>query len=457
MNVLLITADDMNWDAVTAMGAAGLPLTPHIDALAGQGAIFRRAHVTAAICQPSRQAMMTGRYPHNSGAPGFHPIAPDVPTLQESLRRAGYLNGILGKVEHLAPPEKFCWDYAVDRVDLAQGRDPSLYGQHARAFLARAAGEDRPFFLMANAHDPHRPFHGSAQERENHQTADILDRLPAPSRIFGPDEITVPGFLPDLPEVRTELAQYASSCRRCDDTVGEVLAALDASGLADETIVVFLSDNGMAFPFAKTNCYLHSTRTPWIVRWAGVVEAGRVDDEHFINGIDLAPTLLDALGLPPLAGIDGRSFLPVLSDAAAAGRDHLVTHINTIAGGRAYPMRAVHHGQFGYIFNAWADGQIPFRNESMSGLTWPAMATAAQTDPAVADRARLFRFRVPEELYDFTADPHALHNLIAEPAHADTLSHLRALLLAEMHRSQDPQLDAFTAHGASCRRGPRRV
>ena len=105
-------------------------------------------------------------------------------------------------------------------------------------------------------------------------------------------------------------------------------------------------------------------------------------------------------------------------------------------------MRAVHSGRFGYIVNAWADGQTAFRNESMSGLTWPAMADAARRDPALAERARLFQYRVPEELYDFAADPDGLHNLIDDPAHADTLAHLRTLLLAEMRRSHDPQLDA---------------
>ena len=109
------------------------------------------------------------------------------------------------------------------------------------------------------------------------------------------------------------MAQYYSSAHRCDETVGEVLRALKESGLEDSTLVMFLSDNGISMPFAKSNCYLTSTRTPWLVRWPGKVKPGVVDTEHFISGIDFMPTILEAAGLPAPAGMDGRSFLPLLT------------------------------------------------------------------------------------------------------------------------------------------------
>jgi N-sulfoglucosamine sulfohydrolase len=242
------------------------------------------------------------------------------------------------------------------------------------------------------------------------------------------------------------VAQYYASCRRCDDTLGAALEALEASGLAERTLVMFLSDNGMAFPFAKTNCYLNSTRTPWLVRWPGVVGPGRAETERFVNGIDFAPTIAEVCGLEPLADIDGRSFAALLQDADAPGRDHLVTHINTIASKRSYPMRAVHTARFGYIFNAWSDGQTEFRNESMAGLTWPAMRQAGDAgDRQVAARVQMFRHRVPEELYDYDADPHALSNLADDPTFASAKQRLRQLLLEELRRSGDPLTEPFTA------------
>lgn len=439
-NVLLVTVDDMNWDTVGVYGR-GIPgCTPNVDALAAQGVRFDYAHVTAAVCQPSRQSMMTGRYPHNMGAPGFDPIDPATPTLQEQLRAAGYLNGILGKVAHLAPESKFCWDMVRRVGELGAGRSPRLYGEAARAFLREARRTGRPFFLMTNSHDPHRPFSGSRDEgREMRRAAE------RPSRVYRPDEIAVPGFLPDLPDVRAEVAQYASSARRADDTVGAVLHALAESGFGRETLVVFLSDNGMAFPFAKTNCYLHSTKTPLIVRWPGRVRPGTVDRDHFVCGVDFAPTILEAARLPPAPGMDGRSFLPVLLGEGQAGRESVFTVFNVTAARRAYPMRCVQDRRWGYIFNAWSDGRTEFVNESQTGLTMAAMRRAAGADATVAARVRHFLFREPEELYDFETDPDALRNRAGDGEVGAEMERMRRLLATEMERTRDPLSAAFRA------------
>jgi len=332
-----------------------LDVTPNIDALARQSRWFVHAHVAAAICQPSRQAMMTGRYPHNNGAPGFHPIDPSIPTLQAHLREAGFINGILGKVDHLAPQQKYRWEHVREMSELGQGRDPGKYYRFAAEFLDRARSGRRPFFFMANSHDPHRPFAGSDQEKHT-RLRETGDGYPDPSRIYHPGEIQVPGFLPNLPEVRREVAEYLSSCRRADDTVGAILKALDESGEAKNTIIIFLSDNGMAFPYAKANCYLSSTRTPLLVRWPGRVTPG-VDRTHFICGVDFMPTILEIMRLPQPGDMDGTSFLPLLCGESQSGRESVFTTINTLASARAFPMRCLQNHRYGYIFNAWSDGQ----------------------------------------------------------------------------------------------------
>lgn len=436
-NVLFIAADDMNYDAPGVTGNRMPGVTPHIDALAAEGVRFVHAHVTAAVCQPSRQSLMTGRYPHNNGAPGFDPIAEDVPTLQEQLAAAGYLNGILGKVGHLAPQHKFCWHTSLDAGDLGRGRDPRRYYEEAKAFLERARAAGRPFFLMANSHDPHRPFAGSEDERRK-----FGEHAPV-RRTFAPEEVVVPGFLPDLPDVRREVAQYYTSCYRCDETVGEVLRALRETGFDEDTLVMFLSDNGMAFPFAKTNCYLASTRTPWIVRWPGQVAAGTVDDTHFLVGHDFMPTILEAVGLDRVPGLDGRSFLPVIRGERDPSRTSAFTVFNVTSARQEYPMRAIQERRLGYLFNAWSDGELIFRNESQAGLTMAAMRTAAETDPAVAARVRMFLYRVPEELYDFEHDPHALHNLIDDPLQRAERDRLRRALYEAMTATRDPLAPVF--------------
>lgn len=456
LNVLLITADDMNYDTPGVTGCKLPDITPNIDRLASQGIRFVNAHVTVAVCQPSRECLMTGRYPHHNGATGFYPIRPDVPTLQESLKAAGYRLGILGKVGHLMPAKKFPWDFQHDARDLGMGRNPELYYRFTKQFLDEAKSVGKPFFLMANSHDPHRPWAGSAQENNrrkvgrNKNPSDESDeenmsgaKYPAPNRVYAPEQVAVPGFLPDLSDVRKETAQYYSSAHRCDQTVGEVLRALDESGLANNTLVMFLSDNGMSMPFAKSNCYLTSTRTPWLVRWPGKTKPGTVDQEDFISGIDYMPTILEAAGLPNPGGMDGRSFLPLMTGGQQQGRDRVFTCYNDTAGHNSYPMRCLQTRRFGYIFNAWSDGKTNYRAEPMSGLTFKAMQKAASQDRSVADRVEMLLHRVPEELYDFQADPNALHNHAVDPEYADQLKKMRADMLAWMKKTEDPLLGLY--------------
>lgn len=461
LNVLLITADDMNYNTPGFTGNKLPDITPNLDRLASQGLRIVNAHVAVAVCQPSRECLMTGRYPHHNGAVGFYPIRNDVPTLMESLKGAGYRLGILGKVEHLKPDEKFPWDYKRDQAELGAGRDPARYYQSAKEFLQQANSAGKPFFLMANSHDPHRPWAGSEQEKaragqpkkakkaakkaKNGDEGAVSGPYPMPNRIYRADEITVPDFLPDLPEVRTEMAQYYSSAHRCDQTIGEILRALQEAGLEDSTLVMFLSDNGISMPFAKSNCYFTSTRTPWLVRWPGKVRPGTVDANNFICGIDFMPTILEATGLAAPTGMDGKSFLPLLTGGPQSGRDHVFTCYNETSGRKAFPMRCLQTKRFGYIFNAWSDGKFTYRSEPMNGLTFPAMQKAAESNPAVAARVELLIHRVPEELYDFVADPSALHNLAPDPAYRDQLRQMRAQMRTWMQETRDPLLDQFRA------------
>ena len=438
LNVLLITADDLNCDSVGCFGSKVPNITPNIDKLAGEGIKFTHAHVQAAVCQPSRSVLMTGRYPHRNGARGFEPINPAVTTLQERLRAAGFLNGIMGKNGHLQPRDKFCWDYYIIPDQLEQGRSPAEYYTHAKEFFEQAKAAGKPFFLMANSQDPHRPFAGSDVEMSK------FGKHYPYSRKYTPSEAEVTGFLPDLPDVRTELAQYYTSAHRCDETVGQVLKALADTGNADNTLVMFLSDNGMSFPYSKTNCYLASTHTPWIARWPGHTKPGKVDSTHFVSGIDYMPTIIEAAGLEPVSGMDGKSFLPLLKGSDQTGRDKVFTFFEETSARNQYPMRCVQNAKYGYIYNAWSDGKNGFRNEAMGSMTWRAMA--ASTDPKVKERAQYFLHRAPEELYDLQADPSCLKNLASDPAHKKTLEDLRKQLLDNMTSTQDPILPAFNAY-----------
>lgn len=436
-NVLFITADDLNCDSVGAFGCSMPAVTPHLDRLAARGMRFRHAHVTIAVCQPCRSTLMTGRYPHRCGGEGFyHLTRPEVPTLQGELKKAGYRLGIMGKVGHSTP-------YASLQYDVVQHggtRDPAEFYRVVRQFVEESKREGRPFYFMANSSDPHRPFHGSDQEKRRWGNR---SGPPAPSRVYEPDEVDFPGFLPDLPPVRKEIAEYFSSVRRCDDSVGMILKALEDADAEENTLVMFISDHGMALPFAKTNVYRHSTRTPWMVRWPGRVRPGSLDAGHFISGIDFMPTVLDALGLPLPEGMDGTSFLPLLEGGDVDGRRMVFTQFHETSARRRYPMRSVQTARFGYIFNPWSNGERVFRNESQSGRTMKAMRAAADGNTRIAARVELFLHRVVEEFYDYRNDPDARHNLIDDPDYAAEVDRLRGALEQWMERTDDPALEAF--------------
>ncbi len=463
LNVLLITVDDMGWDSLGVTGSPIPNITPNIDRLAAEGVLFTLAHVTIAICQPTRAVWMTGRYPHRSGALGFGPIDPDVPTLVEALGEAGYQTGVMAKTGHVVPSRLRAFDAVIGAKELKNGRSPGLYYEHAAEFFRQAKNAGQPFFLMANSQDPHRPFAASQQE-VNFKARDATSRseqygggFPDVELEFAPEQIPVPGYLIDLPAVRLEVAQYYTSVQRADRTVGAVLGALDDSGMADRTLVMFLSDHGPSLPFAKANAWMHSTRTPWIVRWPGVVTAARTDAEHMVSGVDLAPTILDAVGLENLAGADGRSFVPLLRGETQTDREVVFTQINSLSSGRPFPMRAVVDRRYGYIFNAWADGETSYRSEASGGLTLPAMREAAARDQAAAARVEHYLFRSREELYDYRLDPDALENLIGQRQHSATAARLRAMLLEHMRSTGDPQLAAFETWLAELEQRPSEV
>ncbi|WP_202552408.1 sulfatase family protein [Ginsengibacter hankyongi] len=443
-NILIVTVDDMAYNSVGVFGCRISGITPNIDKLAAEGMEFTYAFVNTAVCQPCRESLQTGRYPHNNGAEGFEPIKSEVPTLSEQLRKAGYINGILGKEIHLQPLEKFCWDYIPFKTEKDSvwrnsfGRNPKFYHDYSARFFQMAKTANKPFFLLANSQDPHRPFAGSADD-----TAEFGNRRPPLTRQYSPEEVDVPGYLPDIPNVRKEVAQYYGSVHRADQSIGGVLDALKESGMADNTLVIFLSDHGAAFPFSKSQCYFNSDKTPLIIKWPHKVKPGSVDSTHMISGIDLMPTILDALGLPLVPHLDGRSYLPLLFGKKQSGRTYVYATFYQIFAKIRYPMRALEDKNFGYIYNFWSDGKLAMTGDATSGLTWKAMVKAAQTDPYIAQRVELYKHRVPEEFYDFKKDPNGLHNLVNDPAYSSEVQKFRDKMLEVMRNFNDPAFQAF--------------
>lgn len=453
-NILLITADDMNWDSLGCFGNELKDVTPNLDRLASQGVRFKHAYVTIAICQPCRASIMTGRYPHRSGALGFDKINAGVPTLPETMREKGYYTAAIGKAVHTIPSRhKKAFDETYDMHELGYGRSPKRYRETTAGAMAKAKSLDRPFFLNVNLHDPHRPFANSPQEKREKRPK-LWAGVPLVENPYRPDEVPLPGFLPDLPKVRLEMAEYYTSVRRCDEIIGEVLNVLDESEQQKNTVVIFLSDHGIAVPFAKTNCWMHSNRTPLIIRWPGTTPEGETVSQAMVNSIDLAPTILDIVGLKNLDGADGKSFRGLIDPAVATegvGRKRVFVHLNYPFSRKRFAMRGLISMNDGYIWNGWANGKTKFSNESMSGRTFAAMAEAAKNDPTIAVRVSHYLYRCPEELFDYERDPDALNNLIDDLKAKPNLKASRSILLEHMKKTDDPEFKDYSMYLKSVR------
>lgn len=433
-NILLITVDDMSCDSVGVYGCKLKDTTPHMDQLAADGLRFDYAHVQVGNCYPSRNVMFSGRYPHNTGVEGFYQVKPtSFPVLCDLMKAGGYYTAIRGKVSHSTPYQPYAWD-----DDLTTGPDgkklhlkdvPSYHDCTLRGIeKARSAG--KPFCLSINISDPHKPFW---KPNDPHKA----------SKVFSAKEVPIPGFLFDDPVVRAELALYYTSVRRADDAVGAILMALEKSGQSKNTIVIFLSDHGMPLPFAKTQLYHHSTRTPLIIKWPGVTKPGTVERGKMVSAVDLLPTMLDMAGLEHPKGFDGQSYVPTIKGQKQLGGHSIFKVYNENSGGNRHPIRAVQTKKYLYLFNPWSDDRNVFKTATHGTATHRQMLKLAPKDPYLAARLDMMLYREVEELYDVERDPDCLRNLVELPNHAATLRTMQGRMQEYMENSKDHALEPF--------------
>ena len=431
-SVLLIIADDHGRDA---SGAYGNPVvkTPHLDRLAAEGVRFTRAYATTASCSPSRSVLLTGLHTHASGQYGLAHGVHNQHTLHSvrslpALLRDTHRTGIIGK-DHVQPESVY--PFEVRQTTGFQGnRYVAGMAERAREFFAADA---RPFFLAVGFSDPHRA--GNPQNGwkgfANDQDYAGVQRVR-----YAPSAITVPAWLPDSPEVREELAEYYEAISRLDQGVGLVLRALEQSGRARDTLVVYLSDNGPPFPGAKTTLYAAGVHLPLVVRAPGRGSAGRVSDA-MVSWIDIAPTILDWAGVSH--ALPGRYVLPLLDDEQPTGWDevHGSHQMHEIT--MYYPMRSIRTRGHTLIWNLAHELPYPHASDLWHSPTWQGVLR--RHDGRLGVRSvDAFLHRPEYELYDTVADPHEVRNLAGEPALRPVLEDLKARLRRVLERSNDPWL-----------------
>jgi N-sulfoglucosamine sulfohydrolase len=429
-NLILIIADDLAWDDVGCYGHPTLR-TPNIDRLAREGMRFTRAFVTASSCSPSRASMLTGRYPHNTDAEELHwPVPKEQITFVEQLRATGYWTAAAGKW-HLGPAMK-------ERFDLVKEADPAGFqlpsGANGKpATVIKAKGDqsgcadwvpalqerpkDKPFFLWLASLDPHRDYEENIS--------------PKPYR---PEEVIVPPYLPDIAAVRKDLALYYDEITRLDGFIGQVLAELDKQGVAENTLILFLSDNGRPFPRDKTTLYDGGIKTPFIVRWPKGVKAGLVCD-RLVSSIDIAPTVLTLAGVKMSPTIQGRDFSSLLRKPTSQSREFIYAEDNW----HDYTdrARAVRSERFKYIHNDYPELPNTPPADGVRSLTYQAMERLRDLGYLTKDKLACFEPRSAEEFYDLANDPFELRNLAQDLRYASELRRHRAALAAWTKETND--------------------
>jgi N-sulfoglucosamine sulfohydrolase len=418
-SILILVADDIGLDC----GCYGNNKikTPNIDALAANGVCFTHGFACVSSCSPSRASIYTGLHTHTSGQYGLaqpphnQSSFSTVQSLPRVLRAAGYRTGIIGKL-HVQPREVYPFEVELSDKETFGNRDVGLLGRRARQFFSDCG--DNPFLLVMAFGDPHRTTEKGFGNENQYEGV--------PETRYEPKDVIVPWHLPDRPEVRQELAEYYQSSSRMDYGVGLVLKALKETKKDEETLIFFVSDNGIPFPGAKTTLYDPGLHLPFLVSSPTLKKRGLRNDA-MVSFVDIMPTALDWAGVKPPEGLQGRSLLPILEEAHPKGWDVVYGSHQMHEATMYYPMRMVRTRTHKYILNLAHPLEYPIANDIYRSPTWQGILKRG--DKTLGERdLNGYLHRPREELYDLEKDPHELKNVAADPAYQKVLADLRSRL-----------------------------
>lgn len=452
-NIILIVADDHGREAVGCYGNPAIR-TPYIDQLAADGTRFTNAFCTTASCSPSRSVLLTGLHNHANGMYGLeHQVHhfssfDTVRSLPALLAQAGYRTARTGKL-HVAPESVYPFQsvLGVGRVNdpASIGRSPVEMARLCYDFLNEKVSQ--PFFLYFATDDPHRsntikpdgsPFFDSSKPN-------LFGNKPGGypqvgDHFYQPREVRVPPYLPDTRACRAELAQYYESISRLDQGVGRLVQYLKDTGQYDNTLIIYLSDNGAPFPGSKTNLYDPGMRLPCIVKLPKPQKPGFVQDA-FISWVDITPTLLDFAGVMNVPR-QGRSFRSMIEQEPVMGWDEVYASHSLHEITMYYPMRVLRERRYKLIYNIAHALPYPMALDLYQSFTWQDILRTKQklfgkrTVDAYLHRPRF-------ELYDLQTDPDEVHNLAANPRYRSELARMQAKLKAFQQRTRDPWISKW--------------
>ncbi|WP_298480086.1 sulfatase [uncultured Maribacter sp.] len=413
-NIVLIIADDVSWNDIGPYGNSKIR-TPNLDKLADDGMLFTEAFLTTSSCSPSRTSVISGLYPHNTDAEQLSwPLPENKKTFVQELKNAGYWTGLAGKY-HLGDPVRNDFDVLLEMQwkDAPIGLDRRLVGDGSGCddwiSLLQNRPKNKPFFTWLASFDAHRPFYKGISNTP-HEAEDVM----------------LPPYMPNTEKVKEDFALYYDEINRMDAYIGKVVKELEKQGVAENTIVLFIADNGRAFPRDKTTLYDGGIKTPWIMKWPAKIKAGTTSNS-LVSSVDIAPTFMKLANLEPLEEFNGSSIVPLLEDGKIEIHEEIYAedHFHDY---EDYT-RAVRTKKFKYVKNYYTDLPNTPSADIIRGRSWQSMLSEKAKNSL--NKAQLKCFEIPrdeEELFDIVNDPNELINLAKNPEYAEVLADMQSRL-----------------------------
>jgi arylsulfatase A-like enzyme len=413
-NIVLFIADDHGFEDAGCYGAK-VVRTPNLDAFAKEGMRFTSAFANTPNCVPSRAVISTGLMPARNGAhPNHSKLNAGIKTLPVYMQELGYHTVLAGK-DHLWPRAAYPYHY-IKKQDKDYHKIDSI-------FAAQAKGANKPLFLVVATDNPHVPW--------------------PVNEGYNPAQVDLPPYLVDTELTRKVRAKYFTDVTDVDQTLGKCLQSLSKYDLSSNTLFIYISDHGPQWPHGKWNLYDAGIRIPMVVRWPGKVKKGSTSNV-LLPLVDFLPTLLEVAEGQVPAGLDGKSFLPVLLENKPTHRDTIYSTYtaDTFYGDfNYYPIRGIRTKKYKYLMNL--EPQRTYTTHITNAKPedgrdyWESWVEKAKTDKKAAALVTNYQHRPAEELYDLERDPYELMNLAANPEHKQLLASFKESMVQWMESQND--------------------
>ena len=417
-NFIVFIADDVSWDDLSVYGNKFV-ITPNIDSLCSEGLVFKNMYLTTSSCSPSRNSIITGRYPHNTGAPELHSQPPmEMTTVAEALKKGGYYTALSGKF-HMG-------NYARRGFDLIN-EDKKLNGPGGEQQWVKTLEDrpkDRPFFMWYASIDAHRSW------GENNF-----------SGTHNPKTLTPPEYLVNDDPTKLDLVNYYDEIRRFDHSIGQVVATLKKQKVYENTFIIVMADNGRPFPHSKTRLNDQGVKTPFILTYKKEKISG--ETESLISAIDIAPTILEYAQLEISENYQGKSFKKVLDNPDNPFRNYVFAEHNW----HDYEAheRMVRNKDFMYIENN--RNQFAQRGplDAINSDSYASLLNQLEAGEISEIQKEIFLSPRPKrEFYDMEKDVFQRENLIGKKSHQKGIKHLESILEKWKIETGDSQPDEIT-------------